>query len=162
MPAWLRLSAAAALLANAVPAAAQGSAGQPALDYGRIVSAVQDCLDSYKGPRIDPKQLKKKGWAKARLAGMGGLEQVMTSFVRSDGAVMLVMQTSCIVKTRLAAPDSAQGLSAAMTGRLGGEPAPGTEGKLIWRLTGRQIELNPGPADGSNVSVVITAVLEGP
>jgi hypothetical protein len=54
MTAWLRLAASIAL-APVVPAGALQNEAQPALDHGRIVSAAQDCLDSYKGLKIDPK-----------------------------------------------------------------------------------------------------------
>jgi hypothetical protein len=163
MAAWFRLAAPIALaIAAAGPGAAQpGGSGQPALEPAQIVSAAQDCLDSYKGYAVDPRQLKKRGWAKARLAGMGGLEAVMTGFVRNDGAIMLVMRSTCMVKARLVPPASADGLAAAMSERWAAQPVAGADGMLAWRLPERRIELSPGPADGTNVSVTISSVLAG-
>ena len=160
MAAWPRFAAAAAF-ALASPAAAQPSGGQPAEAYARIVSAAQDCLHSFRGVRVDFRQLGKRGWTKARMEGFGGLEQVMTGFVRDDRTMMLSTGYGCIVKSRLAPPASADGLAAAISERLAAQPVAGANGLLAWRLPDRRIELSPGPADGSNVSVTISALLAG-
>src|SRR5687767_13448825 len=162
MAAWHKLAAPIALAIAAPPVAAQQSGGgQTTLGYEQIVSAAQQCLDSSKRFTIDAKELKKRGWRKARLGGMGGLEAVMTGFVRGDGAIMLVFGHSCIVKTGLAPPASAEGLSATISQHGGTQPTNGADGMLAWRLPDHKIELSPGPADGTNVSVRISALPAG-
>jgi hypothetical protein len=162
MAAWARLAAPIALAIAASPVAAQQSSGpEPAPAYAQIVSAAQECLDSYKGMRVDPKQLKKRGWAKANLEGFGGLDGVFTGFVRRDGMIMLSTGYNCIVKARLVPPASAGGLAAALSERWADQPVAGADGMLAWRLPERRIELSPGPADGTNVSVTISSVLAG-
>ena len=159
MAAWLRLAAPIALgLAPAVPAAAQGGAPQTALDYPQIVSVAQDCLVALESGRIDAKRLKKLGWTKARISGLGGLEQVMTAFVREDRAIILSTGYDCILKTRLVPPASPDGLAAAISGRWAVQPATDAGGTLAWRLPDRKILLSPGPADGSNVSLTVTTI----
>ena len=162
MAAWPRFAAPVALALASQPAAAlQGGEPQPALAYPQIISAAQDCLDSYKGLAVDQKQLKKRGWAKARLEGVGDLGGVITAFVRGDRAVMLVTRYSCIVKTRLVQPDSVDGLAAAVSEKWSAQPSLGADGMRSWQLPERKIELSPGPADGSNVSLAVSMRLEG-
>ena len=157
MAAWPRLAAAVALAIAAGPAFAQQSgSAQPALAYPQIVSAAQDCLDSYKGLAVDQKQLKKRGWVKATLEGFGNLGGIITAIVRGDGAVMLVTRYSCIVKTRLTSTTSVEGLAAAISENWGAQPTPGADGHLAWLLPERKFELTPGPSDGSNVNLTIS------
>jgi len=159
MARWLSFAAPIALLTGAPAGALQSD--RPAPEYGPIVSAAQDCLDSYKGVRLDPKLLGRRGWSKARLEGFGDLGGIMTAFVRTDKTIMLSTGYSCIIKTRLAAPASADGLAAAISQRWTVEPATAADGTRSWRLPERKIELSPGPSDGSNVSVVISLALDG-
>jgi hypothetical protein len=84
----------------------------------------------------------------------------MTAFVRADRSIMLVTRYSCIVKTQLAPPASADGLAAAISGRFSVQPTLANE-MLAWRLPEHKIELAPGAADGSNVSVTVSMRLEG-
>lgn len=161
MAAWARLVASVALALAAAPAVAQPGRPQPELAYAQINSAAQDCFDSYKGFAIDPKQLKKRGWKEARLEGFGDLRGVMTAFVRGDGAIMLSTRYSCIVKTRLGPPASAASLAEAISAKWAVQPNAAADGRLTWLLPERRIELTPGPADGSNVSLTISRRLEG-
>ena len=161
MAAWLKLAAPVAIAIWAVPASALQSGTAQADPYPQILSAAQDCLDSYQGIRIEPKQLKKRGWEKARFDGFGNLGGVITGFARADGAIMLVTGYSCIVKSRLAPPATADGLAAAISEKWAVQPTAGENGSRSWRLADRKIELSPGPADGSNVSVTISRPLEG-
>ena len=161
MAAWARLAAPVALALAAAPAAALQGGPQPELAYAQITSAAQDCLDSYKGFAIDPKQLKQRGWKKAKLEGFGNLRGVMTGFVRGDGMVMLSTRYSCIVKARLEPPASAASLAAAISGKWSVQPMTAADGRLTWLLPERRIELTPGPADGSNVSLAVAMQLEG-
>lgn len=162
MAAWLRLVGPAALALAPGPAAAlHVAAEQSAQAYPPILSAAQDCLDSYKGLSLEQKQLKKRGWAKARIEWFDDLAGVVTPFVRSDGAIMLVTRYSCIVKARPAPPASVEALAEAISEKWSARPSPGAGKALVWLLAERKIELIPGPADGSNVSLTVSIDLDG-
>ena len=160
MAAWARLIAPLAFAIQACPALAQQGQAQPEPAYQQIVSAAQDCLDSYERGAISEKQLRKRGWQRARLEGMGELQGIMKGFVRGDIGI-LHLRYSCIVKAQLRPPASADTLALAFSDKWSVEPTPAADGTIGWDLPERRIELTPGPADGSNVSVTVSLRFEG-
>ena len=119
----------------------------------QVASAARDCIASFEGHRFKKDKLKKRGWSAAKLAAMGGLEDIMQGWIRKDGVLMFTLQTGCIVKVRMT-PESRSDV-AAFDHEFGSMSQLQPPEKQVWHVDEFKLELTPGPTSGSNVNLSI-------
>jgi hypothetical protein len=148
----LRLTGLALALAVPPLSATHAQTAAP-ISPAAIVSAGQDCFDSFNSRKfeLDEGALKKRGWKKAALADNNGLAEVMTPFVRADGTLMLSFRYSCMIKVNLAPGATRADVAAAISEHWAVQPTDAGD-KQAWSTPAGGIEFPNG--NGTMVDVI--------
>ena len=150
------LPIACAALAIAVGGAVYGQEGQPYIETEQVISAAADCIAAYDEDdfEFEERRFADLGWQTAQLDGPLG--DIADAYFHPDGIIAITLQTSCTLKLQMTSEDLTD-LPTAMSAAWGAGSEAEADNAATWQIpdTRWSASLDPGPSDGSNVSVSV-------